>query len=54
MKKKFWEVAGSQMGAAMGVKDTTKEEVKEEEDTSNYKDSGKFAQHMEKASDKVR
>jgi pre-mRNA-splicing factor ATP-dependent RNA helicase DHX38/PRP16 len=55
-KAKFWELSGSKMGDAMGLKKKEKpkeaEEIMEEDDEGNmdYKASSQFSKHMQKKS----
>ena len=55
MRTRYWELGGSKMGNAMGMKDEEsaedkkgREEAEQEEDEGsvNYKDSAGFAKHM--------
>lgn len=47
MRHRFWELGGSRMGKAMGVKDDAKEEVKvEAEEVFDYKQSSSYQKNL--------
>ncbi|ETM33556.1 hypothetical protein L914_19230 [Phytophthora nicotianae] len=52
MRKRFWEIGGSRMGDAIGVKKDAgsdeEEETKEEEESENYKQDSQFSTHLKK------
>ncbi|KAG7394335.1 Pre-mRNA-splicing factor ATP-dependent RNA helicase PRP16 [Phytophthora boehmeriae] len=53
MRKRFWEIGGSRMGDAIGVKadagsDEEEEEKHDDEDGENYKQDSQFSTHLKK------
>ncbi|KAI9990135.1 hypothetical protein PInf_020561 [Phytophthora infestans] len=52
MRKRFWEVGGSRMGDAIGIKKDAgsddEEEEKREEESENYKQDSQFSTHLKK------
>ena len=58
--KKFWEISGSAMGNAIGIKseanadeDQKKNQEIDDDNTDNYKKDSQFAQHLSKKSEAV-
>ncbi|KJH50256.1 helicase protein [Dictyocaulus viviparus] len=52
-QEKHWELAGSNLGNLMGVKQKPDESVVDDDDNKDYKESHKFASHMSEKSEAV-